>query len=282
MTIPPKGTCKIKVTYTATQSGRQTGTLTIPSDAANNPISVKLQGAGNAARKPTTIGSTGGTVQDASGDSVSIPAGTFSSSTSVAISPIPQSSIEALTGQNLSDEGLDFLGAVSLDAGAATFNNRLSLTVPNRTGLPDGTNVLVTQLLFEVNGGTAAILVDSPQVHGGVITDAAPFFPGVTGSGIFSVVNPRALWALVNTRAVNSTGLPAPNVLVGEVHSYLLSPTDAAGSAIVTFPTSVTNLLLVAADKVFSSFGFHTFPLAGAAAPPSIFAGNTGQPTGTS
>ena len=45
-TLAPKATCQIQVTFTPTQKGTRTGTLTINDNAPNTPQTVPLMGTG--------------------------------------------------------------------------------------------------------------------------------------------------------------------------------------------------------------------------------------------
>src|SRR5262249_41644568 len=138
----------------------------------------------------------GAMVTDSAGDAIEIPAGAVSANTIFDLRPLAVST----TGVTLPN-GFTVLGAVQLDLPATVLAQAASLSIPRPANLPNGTQVVIAQVISDPNGVRRLRLVAIGDVNvtriGGQTTTGGLTLRGITTSGQYLFIQPPAPLGLI-------------------------------------------------------------------------------------
>jgi hypothetical protein len=206
------------------------------------------------------ISLTGGTLTTPQGDQLIVPPGALGAPATLSLRPVLRDEVEVALESNAFDgQKLTLVAAVDIETGGPSFHAPVSLLVPNATGLPLATQVLVARITTNVAGDGAPhlVLVDTASVAGGVIQDGNLLLPGITQPGSYTLlqVNPNTQYTLVAGTVQTPTGAPSINAVVWNSGSPdILAMSDILGHFVTAVPVQPENTVFVGANSTLTQF----------------------------
>ena len=193
------------------------------------------------------VGPAGGTVADAEGDAVSIPAGALSQSTAAELFRLDAAELPLAA-----PVGLELLAALELEL-REPLSQTASLTIPRPAGLADDAQVVVAQVISDPSGVRRMKIVALGQVGpDSVVTvpsvSGTPL-GGVTGGGLYLFLRPSAALGFVFGKVFTPGGAsPAPLALVTSDTAPFGDVTGADGGYLVAGGAG-TNSVVTASNR---------------------------------
>ena len=185
----------------------------------------------------TTIGAEGGIIEVINSNSslhgvkVEIPAGALDDATDIKLRPISQEELEKEMKVCYTGSAYDFLKAIHLDAGGATFKKPINVTIPKLLNVSENGSILVAQIFPDVDNNTKPdlILVDIDSVEGEFIVGSSSVkkglaqasclpVPGITQGGTLTFLY-QGETIFLTGRVVDSMGSPLGGSIVTSLQS---------------------------------------------------------------
>ncbi len=178
------------------------------------------------------IGNAGGSVTDAVGNVLEVPAGALPGDVAVGLLPLNAAQLSASV-----PDGFTLLGAVLIDLVGASFGQPAALSIPRPTGLAPNAQVVVAQVIVDNGGGRRLKIVGlgaisparvSVQTSLGSLT-----FEGVRGGGEIAFLQPSQPLGFI-TGLISAPGSAAqPLALVTTNTAPFAFLTSATGAFVV-------------------------------------------------
>jgi PKD repeat protein len=187
------------------------------------------------------IGSTGGSVADANGDVLTLPAGAIGAEIAVGLLALNESGLSAAVPASMT-----LLGAVFVDAPGASFAVPAELSIARPAGVDDGAQVIVAQVITDNSGGRrfkiAGVGLVSPTRIAIQTTLASLVFDGVRSGGEFVFLRSSLPLGFING-AVTAATSPQSLALVTASTAPFAFLTSSSGAFIVAGRAGVETVL---------------------------------------
>ncbi|HEY7502196.1 MAG TPA: Ig-like domain-containing protein [Vicinamibacterales bacterium] len=179
----------------------------------------------------TIVGPAGGTIADAEGDALEIPAGALGANAPIAVRRL--SSAESVGG---TITGFDVLAAIQVDAIGVTFAQSAILSI-GAAGISAQDQILITSAFTDATGQRRLRLVAIGELVAGRVVTRATFgtvpLQGIRGGGDFVFLRAQQPIGIIRGSVTRTDGAPVAAALVTTDSSSIADFTSETGAYIV-------------------------------------------------